>query len=78
MEEKLFNQSFVYKSYSKHELAQLYLPYNARSTAVKKFNLWLQQSPDFWNRLQEAGIDRCTRYYTSQQVQMIVNYLGEP
>ena len=78
MEEMKMTQSFVCKSYSKRELAQLYFPYNAPTTAVKKFNVWLQVSPGFWSRLQEAGVDLCTRYYTAMQVQLIVNHLGEP
>ncbi|NDV57669.1 DUF4248 domain-containing protein [Bacteroides sp. 519] len=78
MEELTVNRPFVCKSYSKKELAQLYLPYNAESTAMKKFNSWLQESPQLWSRLQEAGVGPCTRYYTATQVQLIVSYLGEP
>lgn len=78
MEEKLIDQPFVCKSYSKSELAQLYLPKNARVTAVRKFNAWLLQSPTLWAELQKQGINLRTRYYTAVQVRTIVEHLGNP
>lgn len=78
MEELELEQSFVCKSYRKRELSQLYFPYNAQATAIKKFNDMMRFSPAVEQRLQLAGINRCTRYYTSLQVQLIVDCFGEP
>lgn len=78
MEEKLIDQPFVYRSYSKIELAQLYAPSLAPSTAMKKFNDWLRHDPKLWQRLQRNGITITTKTYRRSQVRLIVDGLGEP
>lgn len=78
MEEKLINTAFVYRSYPKEELAQLYLPGYARATAVKKFNAMLKHPVQFRQQLHLSGIGLRTRFYTTAQVRQIVDHLGEP
>lgn len=78
MEEKYIDQPFVYRSYPKDELAQMYLPGYARATAVKKFNSWLKKSPQLREQLEHSGADLRTRIYTTVQVRRIVDHLGEP
>ncbi|MCD7901072.1 MAG: DUF4248 domain-containing protein [Bacteroides sp.] len=55
---------FILRTYTKDELARLYLPSCARSTALKKFNRWIRYSPLLWGRLQETGVKISTREYT--------------
>ena len=78
MQEKSVDQPFVYRSYTKDELAQMYLPGNARITAVRKFNAWLKKSPQLQEQLQHSGADLYTRVYTTAQVRKIIDHLGEP
>jgi len=78
MEENYIASPFVYRSYSKQELAQMYLPGYARATAIKKFNSWLKLSPLFREQLQRSGVEMRTRIYSVAQVRIIVGYLGEP
>lgn len=78
IEKETDKQPFIIRSYSKVELAQLYLPHNAPSTAVRKFNKWLQASDILKEKLALAGGDVYTRHYTRRHVEIIVGYLGEP
>lgn len=78
MEARETNHTFVYRSYPKGELAQLYLPGYARATAVKKFNAWLKHSEQLSHQLNHSGAGLHTRIYTTAQVRRIVEHLGEP
>lgn len=78
MEENYVDQPFVYRSYSKQELARIYLPGYAPATAVKKFNSWLKKSPQFREKLHHSGVELRTRIYSTAQVRQIVEHLGEP
>lgn len=78
MQENQLHTPFVYRSYAKDELAQMYLPGYARATAIKKFNTWLKKSPQLREQLRHSGVDLRTRIYTTVQVRQIVDHLGEP
>jgi hypothetical protein len=78
MKETFTDQPFIYRSYSKQELAQMYNPSLAPSTAMKRFNEWLRHDPKFWKLLQRNGITINTKTYRRSQVRIIVDYLGEP
>lgn len=78
MEEKQIDQAFVYRSYPKDELAQMYLPGYARATAVKKFNSWIKKSPQLQDELKHSGVSIRTRIYSTIHVRQIVEHLGEP
>jgi len=78
MKEELTSSAFNLRSYSKVDLALLYLPHNSQITAVRKFNRWIQYSPILWNQLLTTGFTITTRQLTPLQVGMIVNYLGIP
>lgn len=74
----MYSNNFVYRSYTKEELAKLYLPAYARATAIKKFNSWLNYSPKLLSDLSRMGVSIHTRVYTAMQVRRIVEHLGEP
>lgn len=78
MQEEFIDMPFIYRGYSKVELAQLYVPNRAKSTAMKTFNKWLRHHRPFWRRLQRSGVDINTQIYSPTQVAIIVDHLGEP
>lgn len=78
MKEESISQPFVYRSYTKAELAYMYVPNRAHSTAMKTFNKWIRHNPKLWKRLQRTGVDVYTQIYSTHQVRIIVGFLGEP
>jgi len=69
---------FPIRSYSKSELASLYLPHITSKSAVCKLNKWIAHYPGLWNALLEIGFAPKSHYYTPAQVKLIVQALGEP
>lgn len=76
--ENLERTPFVVRAYDKIELARLYLGRYTDRIALRRFNEWLQYSPQLWKALQSTGVDVSTRYFTPRQVEIIVEHLGEP
>ena len=74
----LTKHTFVYRPYTKSELAQMYMPNYIKKVALRNFNHWLRQSPILWESLITNGFNITSRDLTYQQVVIIVNYLGEP
>lgn len=72
------NKPFTIRTYDKTELARLYLGRFSDRVALRRFNEWLQRSPQLWQALKQMGVDHSTRYYTPRQVEVIVEHLGEP
>jgi hypothetical protein len=65
-------------SYSRSELAALYLPDFTPRAAIRQINNWMGVHPWLKKRLLEAGADDHTRFYTPRQVEIIFEALGEP
>jgi len=63
--EKSKENTFQLKAYSLNELAQIY------EVSTRTFSKWLQPFK------QEIG-ERCGRYYTVKQVQVILDKIGIP
>ncbi len=78
MQQKEENSGFVYRSYSKSELARIYVPGRAQLTAMRTFNKWLTRHPPFWKKLEREGITIKTQIFNAAQVRTIVDYFGEP
>lgn len=72
------NNNFIIRSYWKSELACIYMPDCSPRAAIATFNMWLQRSPNLWNKLEETGMTLLTRRLTPQQVKIITEYLGNP
>lgn len=66
------------KNYSKQELAQLYFPYSDPRTATCHLMRWNNRNPTLLMELKAAGYYRHTKFFTSRQVCIILDYLGDP
>ncbi|GEM_PF-2900565 len=64
--------------YTKSELAKLYFPYLAESSALKQFNIWVWRDKELAGLLRSRGLTPLTRRYTPRQIEIIFDYLGEP
>lgn len=78
MKEEKIESPFVLRSYTKMELAHLYLPQYSQRVALRKFNRWMRTSPVLWSRLQASGLTVYSRVYGLAQVKLIIGYLGAP
>lgn len=69
---------FMVRGYGKGELAMLYMPGICRSGALKQFNRWIERNTRLTAELIETGYDGTERIFTPKQVELIVEYIGEP
>lgn len=75
---KDLDKVFEYRSYTKGELATLYIPHVLQQSAVNQFNKWLKHAPGLVDRLKACGWSESQRRYTPEQVRLIVEVLSEP
>lgn len=61
----------VTRSFTRTELAMMYMPYLSKSSALKNFNAWLKLNQQLQADLLEAGATERTRRYTPKQVKII-------
>lgn len=66
------------KSYSKGELAALYAPNIAPSSACKRLTQWMLHHPTLMTDLRKTGYTEKLRTFTPLQVSLIFEALGEP
>ena len=66
------------KSYSKGELAMLYAPNIAPSSACKRLTAWMLHHPTLMTDLRKTGYNNKQRTFTPKQVGLIFEALGEP
>ena len=69
---------FRLRAYGRTELAQLYNPHLAPSTAWHRLRSWVAQYPGLMQRLEKTGYSSQKRTWTPLQVRLIVEALGEP
>lgn len=77
-EEDEDEKCFEYRSYTKGELAMLYMPNITQQSAVNHFNIWLHHYPGLIDHLRACGWKDGQRRYTPEQVRIIVRALSEP
>lgn len=77
-QEENLEKNFEYRSYTKGELAMLYMPNILQQSAVNQFNKWLHLCPGLIDRLKTCGWYAGQRRYTPEQVRIIVRALSEP
>ena len=70
--------AFQIRQYGRAELVQLYSPDIAPMSAWKRLKMWIDHFPGLTEQLRSVGYDGKQRSLTPQQVQLIVNALGEP
>ena len=70
--------TFHIKEYGRMELASIYSPSIMPRSAWRRFQNWMEKSPDLLPRLYATGYDTNQRIFTPIQVRIIVECLGEP
>lgn len=69
---------FKPKSYGVAELACLFLPTLNNRSASNQFRTWIKKNDKLKQALIEAGFQNRQKIYTPKQVNIIIEYLGEP
>lgn len=73
----LHETPFVIRAYGIQELAQLYFPHIAPTSASVQLRKWISH-PALYGQLAAAGYHRGQRILTPRQVEIIVRHVGEP
>lgn len=63
---------------SKSQLAHLYSPDLKTSAALNRLSRWIKGDSELTDALHQAGYHPHQRILTSRQVQIILDYLGDP
>ncbi len=69
---------FRVRSMSKSELAQAYAPTLTPQGAVNRLMDWIRRNPELTGALNRSGYRKQQKLFTSYQVRIIADYLGEP
>lgn len=62
----------------KYELAQMYAPELTVHSAVNRLMHWIQHHPQLWHELLLTGYRKNAKLFSPRQVELIVEFLGEP
>ena len=66
------------RPYYKSELAEAYAPFLANGSALNRLAHWIDLNAPLSEALAQTGYRRSQRVFTSRQVALIFEYLGEP
>lgn len=66
------------QSYSKQELARAYAPNLSISAALNRLAQWIRNNTELMGHLLRSGYHIRQKVFTSYQVRLIFEYLGEP
>ena len=66
------------RPYYKSELAQAYAPDISLGSALNRLALWIRTNRQLTEALRKSDYRVTQRMYTSRQVALIFEYLGEP
>ena len=72
------NGSFKVRPMSKMELAMAYAPNLTPQGAVNRLMDWIHHNAELIESLQRTGYRKHQKLFTSLQVRIIYDYLGEP
>ena len=72
------NDGTVIRPMSKSELAMTYAPTLTTQGAVNRLMDWIHHNPELIGSLQRTGYRKHQKLFTSLQVRIIFDYLGEP
>ena len=70
--------SFQVRAYRKQDLAMLYFPDEEKNSASRKLRRWMAECNDLLKELAVINYRKCRKFYTRQEVAIIVEYLGFP
>lgn len=77
-QEEQDEEIFPVRTYSKADLAMLYCPDCAVSTAIRNLSVWIRMNKALWAELEVIGYNRYRRSFMPREVGLIVKYLGAP
>jgi hypothetical protein len=77
-EDKMKRYSMPIRMYGKVELAQYYFPNVPPELARDHLSRWIRRHPSLSLELRDMNMGRHLPYYTSQEVEAIFRYFGEP
>lgn len=66
------------RPYYKSELAQAYAPDISPASATNRLAMWIKKNRQLTEALRETNYHSTQRVFTSKQVALIFEYLGEP
>ena len=66
------------RPYYKSELAEAYAPFLTPNAALNRLAHWIQLNTPLSEALAQTGYYRKQKVFTSRQVALIFEYLGEP
>lgn len=66
------------RPYYKGELAQAYAPDISPASAVNRLSYWIKRNKQLAEALRQTDYRATQRVFTSRQVALIFEYLGEP
>jgi len=69
---------FIVRTYKKSDLAHLYNPDTSILTALQLLKKWIRANEGLSCALAATGLKSTAKLYTPKQVELIVEYLGEP
>ena len=69
---------FVIRPYLKVDLARLYSPGLADRSAMNRLNRWIRHNRELYDRLYSGREGKNDVCFSLRQVQLLVEYLGEP
>lgn len=69
---------FIVRTYKKSDLAHLYNPDTSILTALQLLKKWIKANDGLSVALAGTGLKTTAKLYTPKQVELIVEYLGEP
>jgi len=71
-------KQFEIRTYGFNELAQLYFPHIAKSSASRMFSQWIYNSPRLVEKLNDADWKKRSKYFTPKQVKLLIGHFDEP
>jgi hypothetical protein len=77
-DKKMNHYSMPIRMYGKVELAQYYFPDVPPELARDHLSRWIRKHPALRQELRNLNMGRHLPYYTSQEVEAIFHYFGEP
>ena len=69
---------FIFRPYTKKELALNYFPNSLPRTAVNHLMSWINRCPELLDELARTGYTTKAKSFTPRQVHLIVKHIGEP
>jgi hypothetical protein len=71
-------KAFVIRSYGYGELALLYFPNSTKKSATTQLRRWIRRNGELQRTLNQMGFTERQRILTPRQVEVVVQFVGEP